>query len=822
MDLSTYIRQLDHNQPAALQRLLQVDGQRVDYDPQRATVGGPDFVLWQGAQPVGAICVTSAAQSDLASLFPHLLLTDYYHFRFHEQTAALDNPGNLDRLLKQFLQATPPPTIRTPAALTTLVGQVTDRLRGLIEAVAGGDAPDFDWRAQRAAWPGLPLETFASEYAQALVFGLLAARLRHEGFGRQQPFALRDAIWDQPSTNPFMRDLYRQMERFDTRLAWLLAVLAQRLDHTDLPHILQELGRRARHDDLLAPVVDDFQAQYSPAARTLRLATPLVHYLVDSVHYLLQRRFKRTLGLADRDVGIWLPDVENGAVVFFIIQQAHMALRHHHQLGAWDTFVADDLLPRLAGGSPSLSQHALAHLKASLYLHATGYTFHNNQRLPVYLRLPAEPAGDFADRLRAENLPEQRPEHPLQVTIGFPDAEPDFWSQMLAQQRSGGIAALVLPGDFLDSETHRATRARLADFYHDLYLIHLPHVVLAVLVRRTQPNRRHLYYMTCAEKDWLTAHPFAGVNWQEINPASKTWRPDSHPPGRLNAGWHIRDILPYSQPGSAADPLSFSAEGRHVAPLLYRPFDMRYRAGSAPQHTTLALSMSSGSVLATRYPIHEALLGTPTWQHPLYLYNSEIVSPFAPGRDGRQPNLHPDFILYLADHLNLTFVTDGRGDLKDSFGPEDVFHYVYAVLHHQGLQEQQRIPRPQSAKQFRRLARAGRDLTRAHLLYRAANWTVRSGFHGSSNRVEPGYPRFMELAGEPGGRIYINSDKYFTGIERHVWQMRIGSIAVLRDWLTAREGYYLTWPDIWHFQIVAAALDRSADVLSRIQELLAD
>ena len=31
--------------------------------------------------------------------------------------------------------------------------------------------------------------------------------------------------------------------------------------------------------------------------------------------------------------------------------------------------------------------------------------------------------------------------------------------------------------------------------------------------------------------------------------------------------------------------------------------------------------------------------------------------------------------------MGLEFIGDGQGDLTSTFGPEDVFHYIYAVFH---------------------------------------------------------------------------------------------------------------------------------------------
>ena len=71
---------------------------------------------------------------------------------------------------------------------------------------------------------------------------------------------------------------------------------------------------------------------------------------------------------------------------------------------------------------------------------------------------------------------------------------------------------------------------------------------------------------------------------------------------------------------------------------------------------------------------------------PLYLYPIAKTDLFdndspstAPG--GRRPNLALEFIADFSARLKLNFVPDGCGDLRKNFGPEDVFHYAYAMFH---------------------------------------------------------------------------------------------------------------------------------------------
>jgi predicted helicase len=76
---------------------------------------------------------------------------------------------------------------------------------------------------------------------------------------------------------------------------------------------------------------------------------------------------------------------------------------------------------------------------------------------------------------------------------------------------------------------------------------------------------------------------------------------------------------------------------------------------------------------------------------PLYLYPEERDRElFAVADDGsawplsargRRPNLNPAFVAEMGARLGLEFVAEGQGDLAETFGPEDVFHYAYAVFH---------------------------------------------------------------------------------------------------------------------------------------------
>ena len=92
---------------------------------------------------------------------------------------------------------------------------------------------------------------------------------------------------------------------------------------------------------------------------------------------------------------------------------------------------------------------------------------------------------------------------------------------------------------------------------------------------------------------------------------------------------------------------------------------------------------------------------------------------------GRSPNLDSGFIQALEDATCLDFMPDGQGDLESTFGPEDVFHYIYAVLHSPEYRRRYadflksdfpRIPLPKKRYLFAKLSSLGSRLTDLHLM----------------------------------------------------------------------------------------------------------
>ena len=218
------------------------------------------------------------------------------------------------------------------------------------------------------------------------------------------------------------------------------------------------------------------------------------------------------------------------------------------------------------------------------------------------------------------------------------------------------------------------------------------------------------------------------------------------------------------------------------------------------------------------------------------------LSPWPEGPGGRRPNLEPRFVEDVAARLGLSFVSDGQGDLRETFGPEDVFHYIYAVFHSPTYRARYaeflktdfpRIPLTSSPDLFRTLVEKGRELVGLHLLESPtlAKPITRYPVAGP-NIVDSGFPRYI-AQGEPSpedgkpleaGRAYINKGdpkagvrgQHFEGVPREVWEFWVGGYQPCQKWLKDRRGRTLSNEDIEHYEKMVVALNETIRLMAEI------
>ena len=181
---------------------------------------------------------------------------------------------------------------------------------------------------------------------------------------------------------------------------------------------------------------------------------------------------------------------------------------------------------------------------------------------------------------------------------------------------------------------------------------------------------------------------------------------------------------------------------------------------------------------------------------PLYVYD----------RDGsRTPNFNMEIVNKIEN-------------IVGKITPEDIFDYIYAVLHSPSYREKYkeflkidfpRIPYPKDTKTFKILVVIGAELRSLHLLESPkVNQFITTYPIAGSNTVEK--LTFKD------GKVFINVEQYFGNVPEVAWNFYIGGYQPAQKWLKDRKGRALTNTDIEHYQKIIVALAETNRIIKEI------
>ena len=284
---------------------------------------------------------------------------------------------------------------------------------------------------------------------------------------------------------------------------------------------------------------------------------------------------------------------------------------------------------------------------------------------------------------------------------------------------------------------------------------------------------------------------------------------------------------------------------RHFAQVLYRPFDVRHiyfhpsvvwrqrgaimrqmRADNLALATTRSVEIGHYEhVLCTRQMMdhHAVSLKEINYLFPLYLNpNGKMPATLFDHENGRRPNLSSRFVEELCERLGLGFVPDGRGNLRKTLGPEDIFHYVYAVLHLPTYRSRYteflkidfpRLPFTGDLKLFRALAAKGAELAALHLMESPELDKLVTEFPQKGDNV-------VDKVRYTDGncRVWINRTQYFQGVPKECWEFHVGGYQVCHKWLKDRKGRGLGYKEIEHYQKIVVALRETIRLMLEVDE----
>lgn len=275
----------------------------------------------------------------------------------------------------------------------------------------------------------------------------------------------------------------------------------------------------------------------------------------------------------------------------------------------------------------------------------------------------------------------------------------------------------------------------------------------------------------------------------------------------------------------------------------YRPFDRRIcffddaiidrPRRDLKNHVAKRDNVCINLVRQTRMPDwqHVAVADTPTPAvfvelkdgssvFPLYVYPTKTKSRQPP----RKANLATEIIVAISDAIGASFKSDGRGNKTSTFGPEDVFNYIYSILHSLTYRARYgeflksdfpRIPLTSKRDLFWGLCEKGEELVALHLMKKLGPDMVKFPVKDGAT-VEK--VRYTPADKKTPGRVWINKTQYFEGVPPEVWQFHVGGYQVCEKWLKDRKGRTLTYEDIRHYERIVSALSETIRLMAEIDQ----
>ena len=220
----------------------------------------------------------------------------------------------------------------------------------------------------------------------------------------------------------------------------------------------------------------------------------------------------------------------------------------------------------------------------------------------------------------------------------------------------------------------------------------------------------------------------------------------------------------------------------------------------------------------------EAKCGERTTQSsvfPLYLYKENM------GQEERIVNFNKELYEKIAQGLNYlpsyddNVLVDPISDYNGVLYPQDLFDYIYAVLHSPTYRERYkeflkidfpRIPYPTDWEKFRDLAEKGEELRQLHLMEDLPSKTGITFPVAGTLQVD--CYRWQD------NRVYINAEQYFDGVPESVWSFFIGGYQPAQKWLKDRKGMTLSFEDVKHYGNIIYVLQQTERIMQEIDEIV--
>lgn len=215
----------------------------------------------------------------------------------------------------------------------------------------------------------------------------------------------------------------------------------------------------------------------------------------------------------------------------------------------------------------------------------------------------------------------------------------------------------------------------------------------------------------------------------------------------------------------------------------------------------------------------------PYYQFPLYLYNQKQDNLLNEDFSEKTPNLNWEIINKIEEKLAMPFiysVDDDYFDIKwDFFTPEDLFDYIYAVLHSKSYRETYKeflkidfpkIPFDIDKETFSKLVKLWRELRSYHLMENEnlipKNFITKYPIDWNN---EVGKVKWEDE------KVFINDTQNFEWVTRDVWDFYIWWYQPAQKWLKDRKWRNLSYEDILHYSKIVLCLKETIRIMEEIE-----
>ncbi|MGZ3609452.1 MAG: type ISP restriction/modification enzyme [Ktedonobacteraceae bacterium] len=278
---------------------------------------------------------------------------------------------------------------------------------------------------------------------------------------------------------------------------------------------------------------------------------------------------------------------------------------------------------------------------------------------------------------------------------------------------------------------------------------------------------------------------------------------------------------------------------RDITEILYRPFDKRWtifnpsvtvhRRERVMRHmldkTNIGLAIGRAGHVIDQDEWDIAFCTRSITDFNLYRRGGNSLFPlylFGDSASGAcKANLDDNFIGDCATRLQIKWIPYGHGDLEHTFGPEDIFAYMYALFYSPTYRRRYapflkmdfpRVPVTSNVALFRALCSLGGKLVSLHVMEKPVEPV--SAFPA------PGVNTVVDVCYKTQGQVWINATQYFDGVQQEVWNFSIGGYQICKKWLKDRKSRMLSDDDITHYQNIVAILTETCKVMHEIDAVI--